>query len=136
MTLSHNWTSSTNATDIKTHATKGELGNIQSDRDHTHSSGETYHTHPSQCPALKAKLAHTHAHTLGVFSLMAERSESEELTSPANTVHPVCMRARQRAAVRTADVLLHITNMIYNHRIRVSIPTMRSAWIKNRFEAE
>lgn len=30
-------------------------------------------------------------HTLGVLSLMAERSESEELTSPANTVHPVCV---------------------------------------------
>lgn len=32
---------------------------------------------------------YTHARTLGVLSLMAARSESGTLTSPANTVHPV-----------------------------------------------
>lgn len=32
---------------------------------------------------------YTHARTMGVLSLMAARSESEMLTSPANTVHPV-----------------------------------------------
>lgn len=76
----------------------------------------------------------THTHAQGVLSLMATRNESEKLTSPANTVHPVCMWARQRA-VRTADVLLHITNMIYKQRIWVCIPTMRSVQIKNTFEA-
>jgi len=84
----------------------------------THIPDEKHTKHPPITVSCRLQqLTHKHTHPLGVLSLMAARSESEELTSPANTVHPVCMRARQRAAVRTADVLLHITNMIYNQRI-------------------
>lgn len=90
--------------------------------------------HPSERPTNCSKShTNTHTHALGVLSLMAARGESEELTSPTNTVHPVCMWARRRAAVRAADVLLHITNVIYNQGIWVCIPTMRSVWNKNTF---
>lgn len=137
---SYNSMSFTNPSDEKTHATKGLDTTVLRKKNltkTTHIPEEKHATHtPITVSCTLQQLTHKHTHTLGVFSLMAERSESEELTSPTNTVHPVCMWARQRAAVRTADVLLHITNMIYNQRIWVSIPTMRSAWIKNRFEAE
>lgn len=118
------------------------------DKDRTHCSRNTPCIHPLQCPAAYSN-THTHTrtltHTQGVLSLMAVRSESDKLTSPANTVHwecgslcvCVCVREWGREQQReTADVLLHITNMIYSRTIWVCIPTMRSVRIKNRSGTE
>lgn len=83
------------------------------DKDRTHCSRNTPCIHPLQCPAAYSN-THTHTrtltHTQGVLSLMAVRSESDKLTSPANTVHwecgslcvCVCAWVRQRAAARNS----------------------------------
>lgn len=84
--------------------------------------------HTIYTPITKFCRLHTHIQALGVLSLMAARSDSEHLTSPANTVHPVCMWVRLQR-----EQQMFITNMIYNQRIWLSIPTMRSVWIKNTF---
>lgn len=61
-------------------------------RPHTHSGGETNHP-PFTTSDKVQQHAHNHSHALGVLGPVTARSESEELTSPTNTVHParVCV---------------------------------------------
>lgn len=57
-----------------------------------HTAAEIHHAY-THYSVLQLTATHTHTHTRtlthtqGVLSLMAVRSESDKLTSPANTVH-------------------------------------------------
>lgn len=90
---SYKRTSFTHHRDEKTHTHTYDRA-LGGKKDHTHSRGQTYctYTRYSNITATHTQAhahTHTYTHALGVLSLMAARNESEKLTSPANTVHPV-----------------------------------------------
>lgn len=62
---------------------------ITRQRPHTFQRRTITRIHPSQMSYTLQQLAHKHTLVRWVCCLMAARSESEKLTSPANTVHPV-----------------------------------------------
>lgn len=74
------------------------IGKEKHQTESTHKSGETNCTYTHHI-VLQIAATYTDARTLGVLSLMAASSESEELTSPANTV-PSCVNASEARAQR------------------------------------